>query len=668
MTARRVLTGLLAGLTVVLVATGLTGSMSKTAATPTLKITTVVSGLSIPWDLTWVGDVMLFDQRGGQVFSKAATAAPKPVSLLPRPEFFVAGEGGLLGLVADPQAAVNRRFYTCQAVSSGGQKLDVRVLAWKLRSDNTTADADGSPTKTTPVVAGLPLSSGRHSGCRLRFGPDGKLYVGTGDAAIGTNPQNRQSLGGKVLRVGSDGSIPTDNPFYAEGGNARYVWSFGHRNVQGLAFRPGTTELWSAEHGTSRDDEVNRIRPGANHGWDPVPGYDESTPMTDLKQFPNAAVAKWSSGSPTVATSGLSFMEGSAWGYWQGGMAVGLLKGQGIMVLVLDPSRNVAGVGRISGLGDYGRIRTVQQGPDGALYFTTSNGSGDRIGRIEPTAVAPAVTAGANVSPTGVTAARTGSSIYAYIRIPGGRVDYKRSTNDGGTWDSSWKQSGVTSANAPSAASSASGRIDLVTGNSAGEVIHSALVNGVKQNETNLGGEMTAATVSSLGDGTLDVYGLGRNGAVSRKHYDGDSWSGWTTLSGGAFTAAVGASPDRGSNATLLATRGVDGGTYVRTVTPTSNGSAWAKVAGQLWSAKALGDRFDGEQVVAGSLGSDSYLRLERGTVITALRLKITSAPDVVTRPDGSWLVFGRGTDNALQYVDSRTPGYPVKSLGGTVR
>ena len=127
---------------------------------------------------------------------------------------------------------------------------------------------------------GLPLTSGRHSGCRLRFGDDGKLYVGTGDAAQGTNPQDLDSLGGKVLRVNADGSIPTDNPFSGRTDNARYVWTYGHRNIQGLALRPGTTELWSAEHGSSRDDEVNLIARSANYGWNPVPGYDESGPMT----------------------------------------------------------------------------------------------------------------------------------------------------------------------------------------------------------------------------------------------------------------------------------------------------------------------------------------------------------------------------------------------------
>lgn len=100
-------------------------------------------------------------------------------------------------------------------------------------------------------------------------------------AAQGANPQNLSSLGGKVLRVRSDGWIPTTNPFYRRGGNARYVWNYGHRNIQGLIKRPGKGELWSVENGTSRDDEINLVWKGDNYGWDPRPGYDESRPMTD---------------------------------------------------------------------------------------------------------------------------------------------------------------------------------------------------------------------------------------------------------------------------------------------------------------------------------------------------------------------------------------------------
>ncbi len=352
------------------------GAVPEAEAATTFRVTTVVSGLTIPWDLTWVGSTMLFDTRDGKVYSKRGSAAEKRVSMS-NPGLFVKSEGGLLGIVADPKASTNKRFYTCQATkNANGSARDVRVLRWKLTSATKAVKVG------RPLVTGIPLSSGRHSGCRLRFGPGGRLLIGTGDAAQGANPQNLQSLGGKVLRVNADGSIPKTNPFYSRGGKARYVLTYGHRNVQGLAIRPGNHQVWSVEQGTYRDDEANLIAKGKNYGYDPVPGYNESVPMTDRSKFPRAVPAKWSSGSSTIATSGASFVSGRSWGRWNGALAIGVLKGEQIRLLKIDSHSRVVDQRTIPGL-DRGRIRTVQRGPDGALYFTTSNGNGrDIIGKI----------------------------------------------------------------------------------------------------------------------------------------------------------------------------------------------------------------------------------------------------------------------------------------------
>lgn len=359
---------LVAGTLVALVGPG------AAAAAPRITVTRVASGLRIPWDITWVGGLMLFDQRAGSVWSKRGSAAPRRVRL-PMPRIYATGESGLLGLVADPRAASNKHFYTCMAVATaGGRPRGVEVWKWRLTSET-------SAVKVKTLIARIPLNrSGRHSGCRLRFRSTDMLYVGTGDAARGTNPQNLQSLGGKILRIRSDGVIPRSNPFYRRGGNARLVWSYGHRNIQGLIKRPGRSELWSVEHGPQRDDEVNLVWSGRNYGWSPTPGYNESRPMTDRRRYPAAVAAKWRSGAPTVATSGGAFLSGSRWGSWNGRLAVAMLKGQGIRLFTVTSGNRITGAQTV--LRGYGRIRSVQPGPDGALYFTTSNGSNDAIYRV----------------------------------------------------------------------------------------------------------------------------------------------------------------------------------------------------------------------------------------------------------------------------------------------
>ena len=343
------------------------------AAEPAYTVSAVTTGLSIPWDVTWIGNLMLFDERAGTVWTKRSGLAAQRVSL-PLPRLFVQSEGGLLGIVADPGAETNGYFYTCQSVAkASGSASDVQVWKWRLTSDTTAV-------KVKTLVKGLPIGHGRHNGCRLRFRSSGMLYIGTGDATKGTAPQNLKSLGGKVLRVRSDGSIPKTNPFYKRGGKARYVWNYGHRNVQGLALQPGTGAMFSVEHGTGRDDEINLVVKGANYGWSPTPGYNEARAMTDRKRFPKARKALWSSGNPTVATSGATFLSGAQWGTWDGALAVAMLKGEGVLLFRVGATHKLTRLAKI--VTDHGRIRTVQQGPDGALYFTTSNGAGDGVYRL----------------------------------------------------------------------------------------------------------------------------------------------------------------------------------------------------------------------------------------------------------------------------------------------
>jgi glucose/arabinose dehydrogenase len=208
------------------------------------------------------------------------------------------------------------------------------------------------------------------------------LWITTGDAATGSNPQNLTSPGGKVLRVQPNGQPAPGNP--ALGGDPR-IYSYGHRNPQGIAFHPVTNQPFSVEHGPGINDEVNRLSAGGNGGWDPVPGYNQSVPMTDLAKFPQAMIPAWRSGdSFTLAPSGATFLSGSQWKSWNGALLVAFLKDSRARVMFLDGSGNVAFSTKVLEHG--ARLRSVVQGPDGNLYIATDVGSGSgAIWRVVPT-------------------------------------------------------------------------------------------------------------------------------------------------------------------------------------------------------------------------------------------------------------------------------------------
>src|SRR4051812_22904681 len=357
--------------------------ISPPAGAPALDVAVVADGLEHPWDVAQAPDgTLLFDERAGGLTAVLADGTVQPVDA----EFgdlFARGETGLMGLVLDPAFAQNRRFYTCQG-RQGGETPDIAVIAWTVDAgwDSATRVAD-------PLLGGIPVNSGsgRHGGCRLRFAPDGALLVGTGDNAKGTNPQDRDTLAGKVLRIdAATGGPAGGNPFPGPG-PAAYVWNYGHRNVQGLAVRPGTDQVYNVEQGTSRDDEVNLLAPGANYGYDPDGddgSYDESVPMTDL-DLPGAVAAVWSSGESTIATCGGTFLDGDRWGDYDGLMLLGVLKGEGVLALRLAGDGHLLEQFRLPEFeGTHGRIRTVQQGSDGDLYVTTDNGGSDELLRVTP--------------------------------------------------------------------------------------------------------------------------------------------------------------------------------------------------------------------------------------------------------------------------------------------
>ncbi|HEU5149640.1 MAG TPA: PQQ-dependent sugar dehydrogenase [Iamia sp.] len=362
---------------VAVVAAALAATALAGCEPPTLAARTVVSGRADVWEIAFTpAGTMLWTERGGRIMKRTTAGAVSPVSA-DLSGLRVAGETGLMGLAVDPSFRTNKRIYTCMGYASGGT-TDVRVVPWVFNEAGTAL------TRRAPIVTGLPATSGRHGGCRLLFDASRRLYVGTGDAAIGTTPQDLTSLGGKILRVDPDtGAGTAGNPFAdSSNANTRRIWSYGHRNVQGLAIRPANGTLWSAEHGPDRDDEVNRAVAG-NFGWNPVPGYDEGVPMTDTAEFPDAKRARWSSGSPTVATAGITWLDGERWGTWDDHLVVATLKGQRLLLFRPESDGRITLVSTLY-QGTYGRIRAVRQGPDGNLYIGTSNGSQDRIIRITP--------------------------------------------------------------------------------------------------------------------------------------------------------------------------------------------------------------------------------------------------------------------------------------------
>lgn len=339
------------------------------------SVEVVADELEIPWDLAVLpdGDLLVTEKPGRLSIVSDGTVQEVSAQL---DDVFASGEAGLMGIALGADFVGTGEFYVCTATTDG----DVQVLSFTLAADRLSAERNDA------VVTGIPLAgSGRHSGCRLLVGADEMLYVSAGDAAMGQNPQDLQSLGGKILRVDpATGQAPDDNPFADSPDPAtRLIYTYGHRNVQGLALQPGSDRIYSVEHGPDVDDEINLLEPGANYGWNPdgQGEYDESVPMTDT-DLEAAVEAVWSTGGQTFALSGAAFLDGAAWGNAEGTLAVAALKGSALYLVELSDDDEPA-VSKLPQLDqDYGRLRSVVAGGDGLLYVTTSNGTDDKILKV----------------------------------------------------------------------------------------------------------------------------------------------------------------------------------------------------------------------------------------------------------------------------------------------
>ncbi|WP_073488499.1 PQQ-dependent sugar dehydrogenase [Streptoalloteichus hindustanus] len=364
-------------------------SSEPRADEPRLRVDVVANGLEHGWDVGFLPDGrLLVPQRAGRLAlvssgSPGATVSPVEADF---GDVYVEHETGLMGLLVHPDFATSRQFTTCQSRKApSGPPEDVRLVTWKLADDGRSAQR-----VRDPLLSGLPVNpNGRHAGCRMELAHDGALLVGTGDAAFNGMAQDRSRLGGKVLRMNLQTGEPwPGNPWLGSPTpEERLTLTYGHRNVQGLATRPGTDRVYLAEHGPTVDDELNLVRPGGNYGWGPEGdpnGYDEDVPMTDRARFPEAVEALWSSGRPTEAVCDVAFLAGEQWGDLDGTVAITALKGRKLLLAHLSPDgqevRRVTTPPELNGA--YGRLRGAQRGPDGALYVTTSNGQDDKVLRI----------------------------------------------------------------------------------------------------------------------------------------------------------------------------------------------------------------------------------------------------------------------------------------------
>lgn len=330
--------------------------------------------LEVPWDMVFtIGLRMLVTERTGAIREiNGGQLNPEPVYIF-EDVAQVGGEAGLMGMTADPDFVINRYIYVCYALPVGSE-LNNRIV--RLVDGRRSIEFD------RVILDNIP-SARNHAGCRVRFGPDGKLYASIGDSLEPSLAQDPESLAGKILRMNPDGSIPEDNPI-----ENSYVFSLGHRNPQGIAWHPVTGLLYSTEHGPSGfdgpggGDEINLIEGGSNYGW-PLVSHDETLEGTiaPLIQF-----------TPAEAPASAAFYTSNVLPMFTHSFFFGALRGRGLVRVVFssDDPREIVTLEKI--VSDVGRVRTVVEGPDGYIYFSTSNQDGrgdplpgdDHIYRIVP--------------------------------------------------------------------------------------------------------------------------------------------------------------------------------------------------------------------------------------------------------------------------------------------
>lgn len=341
---------------------------------PSPQAVELLSGLSAPWGIAQLPDGrFLITQKGGS-FVLLAAAGNAILATMPSPfPVEAGGQGGLLGVVLDPDFGDNGRIYW--TFSEPGTGAD----AGRFGTAVGAATLVGNALQNAEVIYRQhPKTSGLgHYGSRLVFRGDGTLFVTLGERQLGSPAQDATGTLGKVVRINRDGSVPADNPRLS--GWAPEIWSLGHRNPQGAALRPGTDELWLTEHGPQGGDELNRIQPGANYGW-PVVSYGcpYGSPVGDACRIGGGThapqfvepVSYWVPIS--IAPAGMIFYTGNRFPEWKDNVILGALAGQALWRVVLAGDVEESREQLFAELGE--RIRDVHQGLDGFIYVVTDSG------------------------------------------------------------------------------------------------------------------------------------------------------------------------------------------------------------------------------------------------------------------------------------------------------
>lgn len=317
--------------------------------------------MQIPWAITFLPDgAILVTEKSGELyhFKDGEKTAISNV-----PEVYTRGQGGLLDIEIHPDYASNGWIYISYASSAGEEKGGHTALMRAKLEDNALTNNE------LLYKAGPNTTKGQHFGSRIVFDNDGYLFLSIGErGARDENPQDISRDGGKIYRFHADGSIPEDNPFFGTEGAKTAIYSYGHRNPQGLIKHPKTGKIWDHEHGPRGGDEINVIQPGKNYGW-PIVTYGinySGTPITEKTEMEGMEqpIHYW---LPSIAPSGMAFITTDKYGAeWNGSLLVGSLKFQYLERLEMDGTKVVK---REKLAAEIGRVRDVQEGPDGLIYI-----------------------------------------------------------------------------------------------------------------------------------------------------------------------------------------------------------------------------------------------------------------------------------------------------------